>query len=90
MKLKPISIAILLSSLPTSLVFAAGLDRSGQSIQAFLQPGNYAEAGISVLDPTVKGTSKVSAFEGEKINDMGEDYYFPSAALKFKQQTKFL
>ena len=64
MKLKPISIAILLSSLPTSLVFAAGLDRSGQSIQAFLQPGNYAEAGISVLDPTVKGTSKVSAFEG--------------------------
>ena len=35
MKLKPISIAILLSSLPTSLVFAAGLDRSGQSIQAF-------------------------------------------------------
>lgn len=88
MKLKPISIAILLSSLPTSLVFAAGLDRSGQSIQAFLQPGNYAEAGISVLDPTVKGTSKVSAFEGEKINDMGEDYYFPSAAIKVQATDK--
>lgn len=88
MKLKPISIAILLSSLPTSLVFAAGLDRSGQSIQAFLQPGNYAEAGISVLDPTVKGTSKVSAFEGEKINDMGEDYYFPSAAIKIQATDK--
>ena len=55
MKLTALRSAILLSLIPTTSVFAAGLDRSGQSIAAFLQPGNYFEAGISVLDPEVKG-----------------------------------
>lgn len=75
MKLSFISTAILLSTLPTSLVLAAGLDRSGQSISAFLQSGNYAEAGISILDPKVQSNQL-------KVNDMAEDYYFPSAAIK--------
>ncbi len=39
MKLKPLSFALLACTLSTSAVFAGGLDRSGQSIQAFLQPG---------------------------------------------------
>lgn len=88
MKLNKIYSAILLSTLPLSAVQAAGLDRSGQSISAFLQPGNYAEAGISVLDPTVKGSSTVTGLEGEKISDMGEDYYFPSAAIKVQATDK--
>ena len=75
MKLNKIYSAILLSTLPLTPAFAAGLDRSGQSISVFLQPGNYAEAGISVLDPTVK-SSKLN------VTDMAEDYYFPSAAIK--------
>ena len=78
MKLTKISSAILLSTFSLSAVQAAGLDRSGQSIHAFLQPGNYAEAGISVLDPTVKGKKK----KKNNVDDMGEDYYFPSAAIK--------
>ena len=78
MKLNKIYSAILLSTLPLSAVQAAGLDRSGQSISAFLQPGNYAEAGISVLDPTVKGKDLLK----NNVDDMGEDYYFPSAAIK--------
>lgn len=78
MKLSLISSAILLSILPSTFVSAAGLDRSGQSISAFLQPGNYAEAGIAVLDPTVKGTDK----NGNKVSDMADDYYFPNAAIK--------
>src|SRR5690606_22965858 len=86
MKLNKIYSAILLSTLPLSAVQAAGLDRSGQSISAFLQPGNYAEAGISVLDPDVKGKSTVNNpiadLRGEKISDMREDYYFHSAAIK--------
>ena len=57
---------------------AAGLDRSGQSISAFLQPGNYAEAGLSVLDPTVEGTDN----NGNAVSDMGDDYVFASAAVK--------
>ncbi|WP_334135810.1 OmpP1/FadL family transporter [Acinetobacter schindleri] len=78
MKLKPISNAILLATLPTTAVFAGGLDRSGQSIQAFLQPGNYAEAGISVLDPDVSGKDKA----GNHVGDMADDYSFINAAIK--------
>ncbi|WP_407303584.1 OmpP1/FadL family transporter [Acinetobacter sp.] len=88
MKLTVIHSAILLSLIPATATFAGGLDRSGQSISAFLQPGNYAEAGISVLDPTVKGSSTVPGLEGEKISDMAEDYYFPSAAIKVQATDK--
>ncbi len=77
MKLNKIYSAILLSTLPLTPALAAGLDRSGQSIAAFLQPGNYAEAGISILDPKVKGKDHKN-----KSDDMAEDYYFPSAAIK--------
>ena len=94
MKLNKIYSAILLSTLPLSTVQAAGLDRSGQSISAFLQPGNYAEAGISILDPDVKGKSTVKNpamgidLTGEKIGDMADDYYFPSAAIKVQATDK--
>lgn len=79
MQLSQLSKAIFISLLPASSVFAAGLDRSGQSISAFLQPGNYAEASFTVLDPTVEGTSHL---DNKKLSDMGDDYYFPGAAVK--------
>ncbi|MEG2569762.1 MAG: outer membrane protein transport protein, partial [Acinetobacter sp.] len=66
--------------------FAAALDRSGQSISAFLQPGNYFEAGISVLDPNVSGNANAN---GSSLSDMGDDYYFPSAALKLQVTDHF-
>lgn len=81
MKLNKIYSAILLSTLPLTPAFAAGLDRSGQSISVFLQPGNYAEAGISVLDPTVKSSQL-------NVTDMAEDYYFPTAAIKIQATDK--
>ncbi|OTG63459.1 OmpP1/FadL family transporter [Acinetobacter silvestris] len=84
MKLSAIHSAILLSLIPTTSVLAAGLDRSGQSISAFLQPGNYVEAGISVLDPEIKGKDNA----GHKVSDMAEDYYFPSAAIKIQATDK--
>lgn len=77
MKLSVLSTAMLLTALPLT-TFAAGLDRSGQSIAAFLQPGNYAEAGISVLDPTVSG----QGLDRKLVGDMADDYYFPAAAVK--------
>lgn len=85
MKLTALRSAILLSLIPTTSVFAAGLDRSGQSIAAFLQPGNYFEAGISILDPEVTGkdTSK------NNTGDMASDYYFPHAALKIQATDHF-
>lgn len=79
MKLTALRSAILLSLIPTTSVFAAGLDRSGQSILPFLQSGNYAEASISVLDPNVSGSTQSAS-----VSDMADDYYFPSAALKIQ------
>lgn len=77
MKMKTLT-ALILATIPASSVFAAALDRSGQSIAAFLQPGNYAEIGGSLLVPNVEGTDK----NGKKVNDMGDTYAFGNAALK--------
>lgn len=91
MKLKKLSTALILATLPATGVFAAALDRSGQSIAAFLQPGNYFEAGISVLDPNVSGQSTPLApgLTSQSTGDMASDYYFPSAALKLQLTDNF-
>ncbi|WP_353141886.1 OmpP1/FadL family transporter [Acinetobacter pragensis] len=88
MKLKKLTTALILATLPATGVFAAALDRSGQSIAAFLQPGNYFEAGISVLDPNVSGTT-IPALGSQNTGDMAGDYYFPSAALKLQLTDNF-
>ena len=51
----------------------------------FLQSGNYVEASISVLDPSVSGKSN----NGATVTDMADDYYFPSAALKVQATDHF-
>ncbi len=89
MKLKHLSTAMILATLPATGVFAAALDRSGQSMSAFFQPGNYFEAGISVLDPDVAGKEAGTTPTRRNIGDMGDDYYFPSAALKLQLTDKF-
>lgn len=89
MKLKALTTAMILAALPTAGAFAAALDRSGQSISAFLQPGNYFEAGISVLDPDVSGKESGSSPTNREIGDMAGDYYFPSAALKIQPTSNF-
>lgn len=85
MKLNAIQHALLLSLLPSTSVFAAALDRSGQSIAPFLQPGNYFEAGISVLDPEVSGKDTSQNDTG----DMANYYYSPNAALKLQATEHF-
>ena len=84
MKLTKLSAAILFGLASTGS-FAGALDRSGQSISSFLQPGNYFEAGISILDPDVSGKDS----NGNPTGDMAGDYYFPSAALKIQATDKF-
>ncbi|QOW50409.1 MULTISPECIES: OmpP1/FadL family transporter [unclassified Acinetobacter] len=88
MKLKTLTTAMILASVPMTGAFAAALDRSGQSMSAFLQPGNYFEAGISVLDPTVEGKAK-AAYGGGNLSDMAGDYYFPTAAIKVQPTKNF-
>ena len=101
MKLKKLTTALILATLPATGVFAAALDRSGQSIAAFLQPGNYFEAGISVLDPNVSGKLQnnwtpggtaaplAPNYRGTSVGEMADDYYFPSAALKLQLTDHF-
>ena len=88
MKLKTLTTAMILATVPMTGAFAAALDRSGQSISAFLQPGNYFEAGISVLDPDVSGKT-ITALGGQETGDMAGDYYFPHAALKLQPTKNF-
>lgn len=91
---------MILATLPATGAFAAALDRSGQSVSAFLQPGNYFEAGLSVLDPDVSGKVRngytpnatppsVIRLENTNLSDMGGDYQFYNAALKL-QLTDYL
>lgn len=89
MRLKRLTQAILLAALPTSGVFAAALDRSGQSMSAFFQPNNYFEAGLSVLDPTVEGKEAGTSATRRDVEDMAEDFYFPTAALKLQLNDQF-
>lgn len=84
MPLKKLTVALCLLGLPLS-AFAAALDRSGQSIAGFLQPNNYFEAGISILDPDVSGRDT----SGNPTGDMAGDYYFPHAVLKLQPTDKF-
>lgn len=84
MKLNQIAIAIITASTPITMIYAAAMDRSGQSIAGFLQPNNYFEAGISVLDPTVEGKEADVSATRRNISDMGDDYYFPSAVIKLQ------
>lgn len=85
MKMKSLAAAIALTIVPVSTVFAAALDRSGQSVAAFLQPGNYAEIGISSLQPTVDGKDT----SGNPVNDMADTYNFWNAALKVQPTDYF-
>ncbi len=93
MKLKALSTAMILATVPMTGAFAAAMDRSGQSIAAFLQPGNYFEAGISVLDPDVSGKTSAMTTLGAAFHpatgDMASDYYFPTAALKLQVTDQF-
>lgn len=84
MKIKTIGTSIFISLIPLTGSYAAALDRSGQSISSFLQPNNYFEAGISIISPDVKGKEADTSATRRDINDIGEDYYFPNAAIKLQ------
>lgn len=55
-----------------SITHAAGLDRSGQDVMAFLQEGTYAEATYTYIDADVTGVDS----SGNKIDDIAEAYDF--------------
>lgn len=80
--LKTLAVAIATLSV-ASMTNAAGLDRSGQDVTAFLQDGTYAEAVYTYIDADVSGRDNAyvgddnSAYvKGNKTGDIAESYDF--------------
>ncbi|WP_201555420.1 outer membrane protein transport protein [Psychrobacter sp. 72-O-c] len=80
--LKTLVVAIATFSV-ASVASAAGLDRSGQDMTAFLQDGVYAEAVYTYIDADVSGYDSannnpgVNSYErGNKTGDIAEGYDF--------------
>ncbi len=71
--LKTLTVALAALS-AASIASAAGLDRSGQDITAFLQDGVYAEAVYTYLDADVSGEE--TSTKRNKIDDIAESYDF--------------
>lgn len=68
---KALTVAVV-SGLAATTAQAAGLDRSGQDITAFLQNGTYAEAVYTYIDADVKGKDTA----GNAVPDMANSYDF--------------
>jgi len=80
--LKTLAVAIATLSV-ASMTNAAGLDRSGQDITAFLQDGTYAEAVYTYIDADVSGfdnagvaTNDAGYVQGNATGDIAESYDF--------------
>jgi long-chain fatty acid transport protein len=80
--LKTLTVAVAALSV-ASVASAAGLDRSGQDITAFLQDGTYAEAVYTYIDADVSGHDNAyvgmdrdSYQKGAKVGDIAESYDF--------------
>lgn len=68
---KALSLAVI-STLTATAAYAAGLDRSGQDITAFLQEGTYAETVYTYIDADVSGKDTL----GRDTGDVAESYDF--------------
>ena len=80
--LKTLAVAIATLS-AASMSNAAGLDRSGQDVTAFLQDGTYAEAVYTYIDADVSGydngrvaTNDAGYVKGNSTGDIAESYDF--------------
>ena len=82
--LKTLAVAIATLSV-ASVTNAAGLDRSGQDITAFLQDGTYAEAVYTYIDADVTGVDN----NGNKSGDIAESYDFFRYGVKTDINDKF-
>ncbi|MDC5134388.1 OmpP1/FadL family transporter [Acinetobacter baumannii] len=93
---KSIFIGTSLTIFPFSLTLGAGMERTTQSVAAFLQPNHYFEAGINVLDPNVSGKidadfnkGGLSAAANMDTGNIANHYIAPSAALKLQLTDHF-
>ncbi|OTG66554.1 outer membrane protein transport protein [Acinetobacter silvestris] len=93
MKASSIGITILILS-PTQL-YCAAMERSDQSISAFLEKNNYVELSIAKLDAQVSGQiPKHTQLTQLQINDFStgnlvNDYLFTNIAIKLQPHPKY-
>ena len=75
MKKNRLTSAIIFAMFPSAAVYAAGMDRSGQSMNGFLQPGNYIDFSYSILDADLSGNMRTGP-AGPKgpVNDYKDLY----------------
>lgn len=83
--MKPSMLSVAILALLPMTVFGAGLERTPQSVSAFLQNGNYAEVSLNVVSPTITGTEKDRPIT---LDDAGETYHTKGLALKVQATDK--
>lgn len=76
--MKTLTSGAALLALSTTTAFAAGLDRSGQSVSAIFAPGGTATLSYGVVNPKLSGTDIGGA--GGSYDDAGETYGQASVA----------
>lgn len=90
--MKHITTALGALALTTSLAQAGGVDRSGQSIAAIFEKGNYVELSFGRVKPKVSGsqqmTVSLSSQTGAQSGDMAADYSQFGMAVKTKVNDK--
>ena len=79
----------MLFQVPLSPVYAAAMDRTGQSISAFLQPHHYFEFGLNVSDPDIAGREAGLTPTTREIDNIAEQFYTTNTALKFQLNPQF-
>lgn len=87
MKKKILVIAI--ASICTSHLYAAAFDKTGQSVSAFLQSGNYFEASLGITDTSLKGREAGTNAGNSAISDIANTDYRSTAALKLQINPQF-
>lgn len=83
MKHSVLSVAIV-ALLPMT-TFGAGLERTPQSVSAFLQDGNYAEFSLNVVTPSIQGVEKDRPVA---LDDSSETYHTKGLAIKVQATDK--
>lgn len=61
---------------------AGGIDRSGQSIAALFEQGNYVELSFGMVSPSVSGTVNAGPGVQRQSGDVAETYWQVGAAYK--------
>jgi long-chain fatty acid transport protein len=73
-----VAVCALVPFVSMNTVYAAGLERSSQQIDALFEKGTYAEIGYTHLAPDVSGTDT----DGNHVSDLAEDFQTFNYAVK--------